>query len=198
MNDQPSIEAFAEAVAAGSPAPGGGAVAAVVAALAAALAGMLARLGSARADQAGQLELGQLAERADALRGRLLALSERDEAAYRAVVKARRAGGAELAQAWQEAVRVPAAVVSGCRDATLLVRRAVDLAPPAAVGDAVMAALLAAAAAAGSAVNVRANAEAAGRPESLRPLWDQAERELREIQPLVTEIREKGDGGRER
>lgn len=124
-------------------------------------------------------------------------MSREDEAAYRAVLKARRGGAsAELANAWREAVRVPAAVVAESRDVVHLARRAASEGPPSAIGDAVMAALLAAATAAGSHFNVQLNVEAAGQPEDLRLLLDQSEALLRDAERAAAEVRRMGRKGR--
>lgn len=189
MSADRTLVAFSEAVAAGTPAPGGGAVSAVVAALAAALAGMVGRLALARTSQ-GDPNLEQLTASADRLRCRLLDLAVEDEAAYGGVIAARRTGDpAALAQAWREAAHVPAQVVRHCGDVAQLARRAAREGPPAAVGDAVMAALLAAAAGAGSLINLRLNVQAAGRPERLRELADMSEVILRETQRAAADAR---------
>jgi formiminotetrahydrofolate cyclodeaminase len=189
MSADRTLSAFSDAVAAGTPAPGGGAVSAVVAALAAALAGMVGRLALARTPQ-GDQGLEQLTAAADRLRSRLLELVVEDEVAYGGVIAARRAGDqAALAQAWREAAHVPAQVVRHCGDVAQLARRAAREGPAAAVGDAVMAALLAAAAGAGSLINLRLNVQAAGRPERLRELADKSEVILRETQRAAADAR---------
>jgi len=183
MPDSPTIEAFAEAVAAASPAPAGGAVAAVAASLAAALAGMVGRLALAKAPGEARPSLASLAESSDRLRARLLELATEDEVAYRAVVEARRArDDAALEAAWRRAAHVPAEVIHLCREVAQLAYRAAREGPPAAVGDSVMAALLAAAAAAGSQLNLRLNVQAAGGPPQLRILADDMGIVLREAQ----------------
>lgn len=189
MSGDRTLGAFGEAVAAGTPAPGGGAVSAVVAALAAALAAMVGRLALARTPQADQ-GLEQLTASADRLRNRLLELADEDEAAYGRVIEAKRGGDpAALAQAWREAAHVPAEVVRHCADVAQLARRAAREGPPAAVGDAIMAALLAAAAGAGSLVNLRLNVQAAGRPDRLRELAEKSEVTLREAQRAAADAR---------
>jgi formiminotetrahydrofolate cyclodeaminase len=189
MSADRTLSAFGDAVAAGTPAPGGGAVSAVVAALAAALAGMVGRLALARTPQ-GDPGLEQLTAAADRLRSRLLELAVEDEVAYGGVIAARRAGDpAALAQAWREAAHVPAQVVRHCGDVAQLARRAAREGPAAALGDAVMAALLAAAAGAGSLINLRLNVQAAGRPERLRELADKSEVILRETQRAAADAR---------
>lgn len=190
MPDTPSLESFATQVSEGTPAPGGGAVAAVTGALAAALAAMVARVALARPAASEPEGLRELVESADRVRLRLLELRREDEAAYPAVIEAKRSGdAAALRAAWQKAARVPAEVIRSCRDVALLARRAARDGPPSAVSDAVMAGLLAAAAAAGSHLNLRFNTRAAGRPEDLRVLTDQSEVLLRETQRAAGETR---------
>jgi formiminotetrahydrofolate cyclodeaminase len=189
MTEERTVAAFGEAVAAGTPAPGGGAVGAVVAALAAALAAMVGRLALARTPQ-GDQGFDQLTESADRLRARLMELAVEDEAAFGQVIEARRSGDpATLAQAWREAAHVPAQVVRHCAEVAQLARRAAREGPPAAIGDAVMAALLAAAAGAGSLVNLRLNVQAAGRPDRLRELAENSEVILREAQRAAADAR---------
>lgn len=185
-----TLAEFAEAVAAPSPAPAGGAVAAVVGGLAAALAGMVAHIALRKASPEAHPALTSLAETADHLRHRLLALADEDREAFEAVVAARRRGEpAALAAAWRRASRVPAEVVRLSREAAQLGRRAAREGPESALGDAVMATLIAAAAAAGSQVNLRLNVQAAGRPEDLRVLADRSEVELREAQKAAADTR---------
>ncbi len=188
------LDDFTRELAQATPAPGGGAAAAVTGALAAALAAMTGRIALARGGE--DAGLAQLVESAEALRTRLLALADEDALAYSAVLAARKdATGAEQEQearvraAWRKAAQVPAEVVRLSREVALLGRRAVRAAPPSAGPDAVMATLLAAAAAAGSQLNLRANVLAAGRPEDLRVLADQSDIALRETQRAAAEAR---------
>jgi len=189
-----TIEDFARRVADGTPAPAGGAVAAVTAALAAALAALTGRVALRKTpDDPGH---GQLVESADQLRQRLLRLADQDEAAYAALLTAKRdKSGSEAERAarivagWRGAARVPAEVVRCCRDLSLLARRATVGGPLSTVPEAVMGALLAAAVAAGSHLNLRSNVEAAGRPGDLMVLRDDSEGWLRETQRTAAEVR---------
>ena len=185
-----------DAIAGGTPAPGGGAAAALTGALGAALAGMCGRLALPRATPDARPGVDSLIQRADALRTQLAELADRDAEAFRQVLEAQRAtDGTEADRrlrkvaAWREAVRVPAGVVRACREVALLARRMARDGLPGAQGDALMAALLAAAAAAGSQVNLRLNLEAAGRPEDLRVLADETEILLRETQRAAADAR---------
>lgn len=189
-----SLDEFTRALAAATPAPGGGAAAAVTAALGASLAAMVGRVAQARGPEDGALT--QLVEAAEELRARLLRLASEDAEAYSAVISARRdQSGGEQAQearvraAWRRAAHVPAEVVRLSREVARLARRGVEAGPTSAGPDAVMAALLAAAAGAGSQLNLRANIEAAGRPEDLRVLADQSDIALRDTQRAAAEAR---------
>lgn len=196
MTDDISLAAFAESVAAATPAPAGGSVAAVCAALAAALAGMVGRVAQAKAGAVDNAGLADLVESADRARGRLLELAGEDARAFEAVIVARRnTAGTELdradrlAKAWRKAARVPSDVVLLSRQVAQLARRAAREGPASTLGDAVMAALVAAAAAAGSQVNLRLNVQAAGSPADLRVLVDQSEVILRETQHAASDTR---------
>lgn len=190
MVDTRSLETFAEAVAAATPTPAGGAVAAVTASFAAALTGMVARLALSKTRGAAPPSLTALADSSDRLRVRLLELAGEDEVAFRGVLEARRTGDepATLA-AWRHAGRVPADVVRLSREVAQLACRAAREGPPSTLGDAAMAALLAAAACAGSQVNLRLNVQAAGQPEDLRVLVDRSETDLQEAQLAAGETR---------
>lgn len=196
MTGPQTLTGFLDALAEGTPAPGGGAAAAITAALAAALTAMAGRLALSRGDPAVRPAAEHVVESAEALRARLLELSERDSRAYRALLAALRSGeGGEAERAagrmvaWREAARVPAEVVRASREVCLLARRMAREGLPSARGDALMATLLAAAAAAGSQVNLRLNLQGAGRPEDLRVLADQSEILLRDTQRAAAEAR---------
>ncbi len=196
MGDDISLAAFAEAVAAATPAPAGGSVAAVCAALAAALTSMVGRVAQAKAGTPDNAGLADLIESADRARFRLLELAGEDARAFEAVILARRnTAGTELdradrlAKAWRKAARVPSDVVLLSRQVAQLARRAAREGPVSTLGDAVMAALVAAATAAGSQINLRLNVQAAGSPADLRVLVDQSEVILRETQHASADTR---------
>jgi formiminotetrahydrofolate cyclodeaminase len=188
--DSPSVAGFVASIAAATPTPGGGAVAAVTGALAAALAEMVARLALVREPADSAAGFTQLAQSAQQVRNRLLALAIDDEAAFRAVIEARRGkDDAALQAAWRQAAQVPAEVVRLCREVAQLASRAAGEGPLSAVGDAVMAALLAAAAAAGSQLNLRLNVQAAGGPPHLWVLADDSSVVLKATQRAAVEAR---------
>jgi methenyltetrahydrofolate cyclohydrolase len=142
---------FLQDVAARTTAPGGGAVSGLAAALAAALAAMSARFAEG--------ELGDLAGRADELRGSALALAGADRAAYAGYVQARRAGRdqGELVRALDQAIRVPLEIAAVAAEVAALALRLVEAGNPRLRGDAATAVLLAAAAARSSSVLVCEN-----------------------------------------
>ncbi len=93
-----SLGEFLSAVAARTPAPGGGAAAAAAVALAAGLVAMAA----------GYDENVAVTDRARRLQARALDLAEEDAAAYAEVLDARSSGGEERQRAaWQRAIAVP-------------------------------------------------------------------------------------------
>lgn len=190
-----SIRQFADRVAAASPVPAGGSVAAITAALAAALPAMIARIALEK-QGVSPSSLQQMVEQGDSLTARLLALADEDANAYLAVLEARRdhtGGEAErddrIRRAWRRAVQSPAETIRLSREVAQLARRAAREGPPSTQGDAVMAALLAAAAAAGAMVNLRLNVKAAGRPVDLRVIEDDMTVLLREAQRAAVEAR---------
>ncbi len=85
------LDAYLDALASASPAPGGGSAAALVGAMGAALCAMVARITAESPRHAAVAAAAEaLARDADALRSRLAELRPRDEAAYAAVVAAQR------------------------------------------------------------------------------------------------------------
>jgi len=138
----PSLEAetvavFLTRLASGSPAPGGGATAALAGALAAALVGMACRV-TARHDPSapGQAEG---ATQADELRRRFTALIAADAEAYGRVMEADRLalpGGADaLQRALADATRVPLEVAACSRDVLALCEAVGGRARVSALGD---------------------------------------------------------------
>jgi formiminotetrahydrofolate cyclodeaminase len=136
-----SVGGFTERVAARTPAPGGGAVAALTAASAAALVAMAARF----ADQP--------AGPAEALRARLEPLADADAAAYTAVLAAYRLPADDplrpgrITDALRVATEIPREVAAAAREVALLADHLAGHGNRNLVGDARVAALLARAAA---------------------------------------------------
>jgi formiminotetrahydrofolate cyclodeaminase len=120
-----SVAAFADAVAARTSAPGGGATTAVAVAMAAGLVGMSARFSSGRLGEA-----AALAEAADSIRLRALALADQDAAAYRAVLADR------SDEAYEQATAVPIEVAGLAADVAGFASTLLEGGNPALAGDA--------------------------------------------------------------
>jgi len=142
-----TVGEFQDEVAARTPAPGGGAVAAMAAASAAALVAMAARFS------------GQPADRADELRARLTALADEDAAAYSAVLAAPRD---QRAEAMVAATDVPREIAALATEVAGLAQGLAAGGNPNLLGDARVAEELAGAAARAAGVLVEIN-EAEGR-----------------------------------
>jgi methenyltetrahydrofolate cyclohydrolase len=184
------LQAFANDVAAATPAPAGGAVAAVTLALAAALMAMVARIGERREPGS----LASVAARFDSIRLRLLAVAEEDAQAYSAVLEARRTPGsdvgreARIARAWERAAAAPAEVVKLGEETLVLAAEAAAAFPASAAADAAMAARIATAAVAGSLHNLRLNVAAAGQPDELRAVLETAEGRSRRAEEAASAV----------
>lgn len=149
-----TVRELLDAVAARTPSPGGGAVAALVTALAAALAGMAARFGDPDSTAAAQ---------ADALRARAAPLADADATAYAAFLTALRlprdnpARSGSVARTRDGASAVPTEVAEIASAVSELGGTLARDGNPNLRGDATAAALLAAAAAVSAAELVAAN-----------------------------------------
>jgi len=168
LSESVAISTFFDSVAAATPTPGGGTVAAFTGALAACLATMVANLTLGKKKYAAaEATMQQVKRDAGELRGRLLALSRRDSEAFDAVLRARRgpaatpeeaaARDASLAQASLEATRIPLETAEACLAVLELATTAARLGNPNAASDAGVAGLLGAAAAEGALLNVQIN-----------------------------------------
>jgi len=160
--------AFLEEVAAPTPTPGGGSVAALAGALAAALTSMVCNLTLNRESEASAAkELKPVLEEAEALRQELAVLVEEDARAYQQVLEAYRlpkASAAEkeersnaIQQAMEGAARVPLKVAAGAVKLLELVPLVLERGLPSAASDAGVAAYMAQGALKGAALNVRTN-----------------------------------------
>lgn len=180
----PSVADFVRSVAAPTPTPGGGSVAALVGALAAALAGMVAGLTIGRPKYAAvDAEMRELADAAATLAASLMALGERDAVAYQSVLAAYKlpkapadARRTAIASALAAAAEVPLETARACAKVAELSARAAESGNPNAVSDAGVSALLAEAAARGAAYNVRINVSAMDDPAGGRHLAEEAQR----------------------
>lgn len=164
-----TVASYAAAVAADSPAPGGGSVAGVVGALAAALTEMVCHLSIGRAaGTATGAELAATLERASTLRTRLLELADDDEAAYSRYVTATRLPKrtdaeksnrhAALQRALGTAADVPLAVATACQQTLDGLEPLATSGNKHVVSDVIVAALCAEVAARAAVLNVEVNA----------------------------------------
>lgn len=165
-------------VAAGTPAPGGGAVAALTTALAAGLVSMCARFADAAEVSAGRVKAAdEIAERAEELRRAAAQLADEDAAAYSRYLEARRLAAATatprnqetVERALSEASAVPLLLAELAAEVAGLAVRVGAGGRRSLRGDATTAALLAAAAASAAALLVAENlAHSAGDPRVAR------------------------------
>ncbi len=192
---------FLEAVAAKTPTPGGGSVAALAGALAAALAAMVGRLTASRRKYAEVKEaMAEMIVQAEKLRAALTRRMEEDSAAFEAVMRAYKmpkSNEAELAaraaaihQAMVHAAEVPLATARDALAAMELAHLAASKGNVNAVTDAATAAWMAMAAIQGAALNVRINA-ASVEDEGLRRQWlGELDRILTRAQSLLAQTQE--------
>ncbi len=176
LDRERGLRGYLDEVAAGTPAPGGGSVAAVVGALAAALGEMVANLTLGREKYASAEEtLRPAAARLSALRTALLEAAAADEAAYQAYRDAsslpRRSDDEKAArtQAMQstlvEAANVPLAVARAAHEVAEILEVVARDGNPHVRSDAALGAILADAALRGGLLNVRGNAALLEDPE---------------------------------
>ncbi len=166
-----TLAGFVASVAAPTPAPGGGSVAAHVGSLGAALAQMVAGLTVGRKRYAAvDAEMKDLAQDAAALGNTLVTLVQRDAASYDAVMNAYKLPKDTAEQVKERtavidtallgAARVPLETAQACAAVAKLAATAATKGNTNAVSDAGVAALLADAACRGAAYNVRINVSA--------------------------------------
>ena len=168
LTEAVTLASFMDAVAAATPTPGGGTVAAIAGALAAALAAMVANLSVGKKKYAAHEDtLRGILRDAGALRAELVALARRDAEAFDAVLRANRLPEGAPAQDADKARAVAAAALAAARvplataEASLrvleLATRAAKCGNPNAITDAGTAGLLARAAGEGALLNVEIN-----------------------------------------
>ena len=181
---------FVHAVAAPTPVPGGGSVAAHVGALAAALAQMVAGLTAGRKKFADvEPEMRAASERAAALRARLSELVQLDADAYAAVSAAYKLPkdtperqvqrDAAITAALIGASEVPLETARACADVAALAELVATRGNPNAISDAAVSALLAHAASRGAACNVRVNVAALVDPSAAHGMVEAADEFVR-------------------
>ncbi len=163
-----TVRRFVDEVSTESPAPGGGSVAALAGSLAAALAAMVANLTVGKKGyEPAWPGLGEVAERAQSVKDRLLAAVDADTAAFNKVMEAMRMPKGTPAQqqerkgaleaASQGAATVPLDVARWCAEAAGLARDAAATGNRNSASDAGVAAVLARSGAEGAALNVLIN-----------------------------------------
>jgi len=174
-----------DALAAATPAPGGGSAAAHVGAVAAALASMVAGITAARPAPAERTDaMREAAGRAKALMAELSELSRRDADAYADVnaafrlPRSPRGAGRRRAidAALLKAAEIPLETARACATAAELAAQLAEVGHRAASADAAVGALLAEAACRGAALDVRVNIHALSEPEPYLALVAEAER----------------------
>lgn len=163
-----TVDRFADEVSSESPAPGGGSVSALAGSLAAGLAAMVANLTVGKKGyEPAWGELSGLAERAQAVKDRLIKAVDDDTEAFNAAMAAMRmpkgtpeeraARDAALEAGYQQATRVPLETAQACLEALALAKEAAEKGNVASASDAGVAALLARAGVEGGALNVLTN-----------------------------------------
>ena len=163
-----TVEHFVDEVSGSSPAPGGGSVAALAGSLGAALAAMVGNLTAGKAGYESAWESSSsLAERAQALKAKLLAAVDDDTRAFDEVLAAMRlpkSTDAEkksradaVAAAYEKATAVPLATARMCLEAIELAAEAAAIGNRNAASDAGVGALLARAGTEAAVLNVRIN-----------------------------------------
>ncbi len=168
LSEAVPIATFFDQVAAATPTPGGGTVAAFAAALATTLATMVANLTIGRKKYADrEAEMGEMKRAAGRLRVTLLSLARRDSEAFDAVLEARRmprsteaeieARARALAAAELQATRVPLETAAACLEVLGLAATAAERGNINAATDSGVAGLIAGAAAEGALLNVEIN-----------------------------------------
>jgi formiminotetrahydrofolate cyclodeaminase len=168
-NTDRRLAAYLDEIAAGTPAPGGGSVAAVVGALAAALGEMVANLTLGREKYAAaEASLRPARDRLTALRSNLLDAAAADEAAYQSYREAaslprtsdgeKTARTAAMQRALNAATEVPRAVARSAGEVAEILQSVAREGNPHVRSDTALGALLAEAALRGALLNVRGNA----------------------------------------
>lgn len=195
LSGDSSLREWSDAVAAASPTPAGGAVAALASALAAALVMMVADLTTRREKYAAvHAHARDTLERAEALRHELLELASYDAEAVAEYMEALRLPqGTEFERTAREAAR-RATLLEAARVQLELLHQAVEVADLAeamagsgvatAIGDAATAAFLAAAAGRSAYWSIRSNLKSLRNPDENRPMLETA----RVMMDLVEEV----------
>jgi formiminotetrahydrofolate cyclodeaminase len=201
LSGDSSVHQWSDAVAAASPTPAGGAVAALVSALAAALVTMVAGLTTCREKYAAVHGHAQeVLERAESLRAELLELATYDAEAVAEYLDALRLPqGTEFERTAREAAR-RATLLEAARVQLELLHQAGEVAAlseamagsgvATAIGDAATAAFLAVAAGRSAYWSVRSNLRQLGQPEDYRSLIETASGTLELLEEIEIRVRQ--------
>jgi glutamate formiminotransferase/formiminotetrahydrofolate cyclodeaminase len=195
-----TVAGFVDDVAADTPAPGGGSVAALCGSLAAALAAMVAGITYPRKDaEVHRAALASLGARAQELKARLLASIQEDADAFDGMMAARRLKGASpeersakegaVQAATVRAIEVPLSVVRGAADVRKVAHEVAKIGAASALSDIGVAALAALAAAEGAFDNVVINLSGVSDGARARDLRREAEGALERARVASAAIR---------
>lgn len=203
MPTRKGLNGFLDELASPSPAPGGGAVAALAGAVGAALTSMVCHLTIGKKKYADvEQDMARILTQAEQLRGQFTALIERDTEAFGKVMDAfslpketdpqKALRGAAIREATKEATLVPLEVMKHCIDALALAQQVASLGNSNAVSDAGVSALMLHAACSAAALNVRINlrslddVEFVGwKTDEMQSILNTSSMMLEEIQSLV-------------
>lgn len=199
LAEQP-LARFADLVSAGTPAPGGGSVAAAMAALAASLEAMVANLTvGAKGHEAKRGDMVEAARQVQALKEGLLRAVDLDARSYQGVLAAARlpkkteeekaARAAALARANAEAAAVPMTVLEQTIPLLEVARHLLDSGLPASQCDVGVAAAAADAAATGACYNVLYNLQGLADPERAADIRRAALDLVQQARRLADDIR---------
>ena len=200
LSSNSSLQDWSDAIAAASPTPAGGAVAAVAAALAAALVTMVAGLTIRREKYvAVHSRARETLERAQALRDDLLDLAIEDAIAVAEYMEALGLPqGTEFERTGREAAK-RAALIEAARVQIELLHQSLEIAQMAeamvgsglasAIGDAAAASFLATATSRCAYWSIRSNLKTIGRPEESRLLMDTAQSLLEQVERAEERVR---------
>ncbi len=190
-----SVSMFLDDVASGTPAPGGGSVAAFAGALAAALAAMVARLTLGRKKYAGvEADMQPALATAESLRDKLLKAVDEDAAAYAAVLTANKIDKTSpnrdgaIQAAVRGATESPLRVARLSLEALWALRTVVEKGNPNATSDGAVGAYMALAAVEGAALNVRVNLPGLTDEAYVADVRERIEKIVQEARTLNAEI----------
>ena len=195
LQNTPSVADFTAALASSAPTPGGGGAAALCGALSAALCAMASRLTAGKKQYAECAEeLGDIAERCDALRENLLALIDEDAknfaplaAAYK-LPKDDPQSAETLRLATLNACRAPLCMLRCAGETVELLERARKICSPLLLSDVGCGAALARAALQSAAMNVRVNTRSLKDDPEAKMFDDEAKRILTAVLPRAEAV----------